>query len=590
MTGELRHGTGSEVNLTRARLLWDLLRRHRRELVVGGTAATVMTSTIMAGPWFVRYGIDEGIMRGDRSALRWAVVGFVLAVIVGWFSYRIQILAVTRGGEGFLRDLRERVFDHLQRLDLSFFDNQKAGVIVSRVTSDVDALQELVQTGLLMLVMNVLVLVVSVVVLAVVSLPLLAVCLLALPFVVAASVWFHRASSRAYLTVRDRIANTLSALQEGIAGVRVVQAFAREREQLGLFEDRNHLLYRAHMDSVRVQALYLPVIELAGIGTTALVVGVGGWMVIRDATTIGTVTFFVLTLSNLFEPVQQLSQLFNIVQSAAAGLRKLTALLEERPRVTPPTDPIPLPAKGVVRLENVNFSYDGSRPALVDVSLEIDEGERVALVGETGAGKSTLAKLIARLYDPDGGVVSFGGVDLRRAAPEDVRARIVLVPQEGFLFQGTIAENIRLARPAASDDEVEAALEKIGAAERFRSLPSGIHTPVAERGSRLSAGERQLVSLARAALVDPAVVVLDEATSNLDPSTEALVERAMATLFEERTVVLIAHRLVTAMRCDRIVVMVDGRVAQVGAHRELISSEGPYRHLFESWSSGQLSA
>jgi ATP-binding cassette subfamily B protein len=467
---------------------------------------------------------------------------------------------------------------------MPFYDREKAGVVVSRMTSDVDSLGELVQMGLLMFVSNGLLLVISVAVLAAVSWELLLLCAIALPGVVIASIKFQRDSNDAYLEVRDGIGDTLSHLQEGIAGVRVVQAFGREDLEASRFRRRSRGLYDAHMRSVRISAWYLPVIELAGLATTAVAVGVGGWWVHEGRLTVGTVTFFVLALSNLFEPVQQLSQLFNMVQSAGAALHKLYDLLDTPVEVAERPGAVDLPGQGAVVLDGVGFAYAGGPPVLRDVDLRIEHGTRLALVGPTGAGKSTLAKLVARLYDPTEGAVRYGGVDLRDASLRSLRQRIVVVPQEGFLFNGTIAENLRIARPDATDAEVMAALADIGVAERFEALPEGLRTEVRERGSRLSAGERQLVSLARVALADPAVLVLDEATSNLDPGTEAVVEHALGRLMEGRTVIVVAHRLSTAQRADLVAVIAGGHLVELGAHDELVARGGRYADLFATWS------
>jgi ATP-binding cassette subfamily B protein len=340
------------------------------------------------------------------------------------------------------------------------------------------------------------------------------------------------------------------------------------------------------MRSVRISAWYLPVIELSGLLTTAIAVGVGGWWVHTGALTIGTVTFFVLTLSNLFEPIQQLSQLFNIVQSAGAALNKLFGVLDTPIDVPERPGAVDLPERGEITVDAVGFAYTDGEPVLRDVDLTIPVAARIALVGPTGAGKSTLAKLIARLYDPTEGSVRYAGIDLRDATLRSLRERVVVVPQEGFLFNGTILENVRLARAGATDTEVLEALEAIGVRERFESLPEGLHTEVRERGSRLSAGEKQLVSLARAALADPAVLVLDEATSSLDPGTEVVVEVAMARLMEGRTVIVIAHRLSTAERADVIGVVADGRLAELGSHDDLVARGGFYAGLFATWSGG----
>ena len=511
---------------------------------------------------------------------------YVVVALIAYASTRTQILLVSRAGEGFLRDLRERVFDHLLRLSMPFYDREKAGVVVSRMTSDVDSLQELVQLGLLQLAASVLLIAGSVVVLAAVSWQLLLLCLIPVPFVVVASLKFQRDSNAAYLTVRDRIGLTLSMLQEGISGVRVIQAYGREGVQIERFAARNDSLYRAHMRSVWVQSWYLPVIEGASLLCTALVVGVGGRMVTEHDLTVGTVAMFVLTLANLFEPINQLSQLFNTVQSSGAALHKLFELLDTPADLPEPTEPVALPQRGALAVEGVSFSYAGGDPVLRDIDLVLAEGEKLALVGPTGAGKSTLAKLMARLYDPSSGRVTFAAIDLRAASAAELRRRITVVPQEGFLFAASLLDNIRIGAPEASEGDVLAALDALGLRERFEAMPGGLSLEVAERGSRLSAGERQLVSLARAALADPAVLVLDEATSSLDPGTEALVERALERLMAGRSVIVIAHRLSTAARSDRVGVVAEGGLVELGPHEELIAAGGRYAGLYESWVGG----
>ncbi len=486
----------------------DMLGPYRRQVVVGLSLMVVWTLCVLSGPLLVLYGIDHGIVAHDYHALDLAVVAYIVVAMITFVVYRRLVVVVSLAGEGFLRDLRRRVFDHLQELSMPFYDREQAGVVISRMTSDVDSLAELVQMGLIMFLMNGLLLVLSVIVLAVVSWQLLLVCLLAVPVVVASSIRFQRESNRAYLHVRDRIGQTLSRLQEGISGVRVIQAYGRQEVEVERFVDQSRGLYDAHMRSVRAQAWYLPVIEFAGLGSTALVVGLGGWMTIDGVITIGTIAFFLLTLNNLFEPVQQLSQLFNMLQSAGAALQKLFELLDTPVDVPERADAVELDHRGDLVVDHVSFGY-GETPVLHDVSLTIAPGERLALVGPTGAGKSTLAKLVARLYDPTEGVVRFGGVDLRRATHDSLRQRIVVVPQEGFLFHGSIRDNVRVARMGATDDEVDAALRDVGVFDRFSALPEGLETAVNERGTRLSAGEKQLVSLARAALVDPALLVLD---------------------------------------------------------------------------------
>jgi len=472
------------------------------------------------------------------------------------------------------------------RQSMGFYDREKAGVLVSRMTSDVDSLQELVQFGLIMFTSAGLLLIGSAVVLFVLSWQLMLACLVAMPVVVVASIKFQRDSNRAYLLIRDRIADTLSSLQEGLSGVRVVQAFAREQVEAARFAEANQDLYRTHMAAVRIQSWYLPTVEFAGSATTALALGVGGWMVTDGQLTVGTVVAFILLLSSLFEPVQQLSQLFNMVQSATASLHKLYALLDEPIDVDEPSEPVALDPTGPIRIDGVTFAYGDGDPVLRDVDLEIAAGERVAFVGPTGAGKSTLAKLVARFYDPAAGSVRIGSTDLRDASTMALRDGIVVVPQEGYLFSGSVADNVRVARPDASDAEVRSALGRIGVLARFEALPDGLATEVEERGSRLSAGEKQLVSLARATLADPAVLILDEATSSVDPGTEAMVEAAMEALMADRTVIAIAHRLSTSERCDRVAVVADGRLAELGTHDDLVAAGGHYADLHAAWVRG----
>jgi ATP-binding cassette, subfamily B, bacterial len=491
---------------------------------------------------------------------------------------------VAKVGEAFLRDLRSRVFRHLMSLGMDFFEREKTGTLVARMTSDMDALQELVQMGLVMFVQNGLLFVGAILVIFLMSWKLAICTLVVVPPVVIASRWFRRASNKAYLLVRDRIGQNLSTLQEGLAGVRVVQAFGRERAFTRRFKETNEAQYDANIETVRISAKYFPIVEFAGVAGIAIIVGIGGAFVSAEIVTVGTVAAFVLYLNNLFEPIQQLSQLYNTLQQAGAALQKLFELLDERPSIAERPGAVDLPEEGGLDLDHVSFGY-GAEDVLHDISLRVPLGERLALVGPTGAGKSTLAKLIARFYDPREGNVEYADVDLRDATLRSLRERIVVVPQEGFLFAGSVRDNIIVGKPDATDEEIRDAIAALGLAERFDAFPDGLDTEVRERGSRLSAGEKQLVSLVRAALADPALLVLDEATSSLDPGTERTVERALGRLTEGRTVVVVAHRLSTAARADRIAVVDDGHVPELGTHDELIAHEGRYASLYAAWDS-----
>jgi len=564
------------------RRLMRLLRPYRRAIVLATALLVAQTACLLAGPALVKHGIDAGLRRHDVGALNVSAVLYLAVALLALYLGRLVILKVARVGETFLRDLRGRVFRHLVSLGMDFFEREKTGRLVSRMTSDIDALQELVSQGLVMFVQNGLIFVGAVIAVFVLS-PVLAACILIIvPPVAIASRWFRRESNRAYLEVRERIGQNLATLQEGLAGVRVVQAFARERAFSRRFRETNEAQYDANLETVRISARYFPIVELTGVAGIAVIVGMGGYFTERGIVTVGTVAAFVLYLNNLFEPIQQLSQLYNTVQSAGAALHKLFGLLDTGTSVDERLGAVDLPARGVLEVQRVSFAYT-DEVVLHDVSLRIEPGERLALVGSTGAGKSTLAKLLVRFYDPREGVVRYDGVDLRDATLRSLRERIVVVPQEGFLFAGTIRDNVRIGRSDATDAEVSDAIDALGLRERFGALPEGLDTEVRERGSRLSAGERQLVSLVRAALADPAALVLDEATSNLDPGTERAVEHALERLMEGRTVVVVAHRLSTAARADRIAVIDEGRLAELGTHDELLARGGRYARLYAAW-------
>ena len=560
----------------------------RRQAMWAMILVTISTICTLAGPVLVRHGIDAGIKAKDERALNFTVVAYLVVTAIAYVVGRAQYVSLNSAGEGFLRILRVKVFAQLQRQSMAFFDREKAGVLVARMTADIESMAELVQWGLMQFLSAGLLLFLAFFLLLSLSWQLTLITLIVFPFLIAASVKFQRDSSKAYLEVREKVGANLSALQEGITGVRVIQAYAREDEQIRRFEESNRALFRSHMHSVKVSTWYFGLIEFAGIASSALIIGIGGWLVHRGSVSLGTVVAFVLLLANLFDPVQQLSQLYNTLQSAAAALHKLFGILDATPDVDEVASPTELPATGDVVVNNITFSYAaGSRPALESVNLTLTAGTRLALVGPTGAGKSTLAKLMARLYDPQSGSVSFGGVDLRQASMEDLRRRIVVIPQEGFLFDGSVRDNLLIAKPTATETELLRALDNIGLRERFEALPEGLDTQVRERGSRLSAGERQLVALSRAALVDPAVLVLDEATSNLDPGTEMLVEAALEKLMIGRSVIVVAHRLSTVQRADKIAVVADAKISEIGTHDELIALNGHYALLASTWNKTQ---
>lgn len=577
------------------RRLAGMLRPQRTAVLSATGLLVVQTAALLAGPLIVRWGVDAGLVQKDARVINIAAVAYLIVALVGAGFGRAVIWTVSRTGEQFLRALRMRVFRHLIGLDLGFFEREKTGRLVARMTSDIDALQDLVSQGLVMFVQNVLIFVGTLVVITLMSWQLTLCTIVVVPPLLFASIWFRNRSNTAYLDVRDSISSNLSTLQEGLEGVRVVQAYGREGGFIERFEETNEAQYEANIETVRIATKYFPIVEFTGVLGIAVVVGAGAVLVQNGSVQVGTVLAFVLYLSNLFEPIQQLSQLYNTLQSAGAALSKIFGLLDTPNSVPEKPGAVDLPPSGALEVDGITFAYGGGPPdtdgvehplgptVLADVSITVAAGERVALVGPTGAGKSTLAKLMARFYDPLEGDVRYGGVSLRDSTRTSLRERIVVVPQEGFLFAGTLRDNIRVGAPEASDAQIEAAVDALGLRAHFEALPDGLDTEVRERGSRLSAGEKQLVSLARAALADPTVLVLDEATSNLDPGTELEVEHALEALTAGRTVIVVAHRLSTAARCDRVAVVDEGRILELGPHDELVALGGRYAALFAAW-------
>jgi ATP-binding cassette subfamily B protein len=553
-----------------------------------GAAAAVIVSTLitLAGPALVRYAIDAGISKHDRGPLDAAAAAFLVLTLAKPFVVRAQTLLAASAGERFLGSLRTATFDKLQALPLGFFERERAGVLVSRLTSDVQSLTEFIREALIEVVGSGLQIALTVVVLVILSPTLALVSLVALPILIASSWTFHHSAGRVYHAIRDRVADTLTALQEGLAGVRVVQAFRREGRTLETYNPRSQAQVHAWRKASFVNIRLFTMIPLAQTVALIAVLLVAASMYRKGSISTGTIAAYVLYLVQLFDPIARFSEWLGEFRQGLAALGKIVGLLRTPNSIVEQDGAIELPARGALALSRVTFGYDGDRAVVHDVTVDFAVGEHVALVGATGAGKSTLAKLLTRQYDPQHGEIAFGGVDLREATLGSLHRRIVVLPQEGHLFSGTIADNIRLAQPEASAEEVVRALERIGARERFESLPNGLQTDVQTRGLRLSAGERQLVGIARVALADPAVIVLDEATSSLDPATEAAVERALAAVAAGRTVVTIAHRLSTAERADRVVVMEQGRAVEVASHDELVEQGERYAKLWASWQAG----
>jgi ATP-binding cassette subfamily B protein len=563
--------------------VWPLVRSRLPILTLAALAVLASTAITIAGPALVKYAVDSGLEKNDSKALEHAALVFLGLAILKPFVQRAIVITTARAGEGFLADLRTATFDRLQELSLSFFESQRAGVLVSRLTADVQSLTQFVRMALVEIVSNLVLLIVTMIVLLILSPTLVLFMILSFPLVAVSWIRYHHKSGPAYLRIRDTIAETLAALQERFAGARVIQSFRREEDAVASYRVLSEDQIDAWKASSYVNVGFWPTIALAQALTLASVLVGGTILLDRGSISIGTVVAFILYVTSVFDPIARLAEWFTEFRSGQAALFKIVGVLSTPVSVPEQHEPRALPELGEHDASDVAFAYNEGRLVLEGVHVSIHPGERIALVGPTGAGKSTLAKLLTRKYDPIAGAVAFGEIDLRHASHASLRDRIVFVPQEGHLFSGTIADNVRLARPDASNEEVEHALASIGALERFESLPDGLHTDVRTRGVRLSAGERQLVSLARVLLADPAVIVLDEATSSVDPGTERAVERALAAVSQGRAVVTVAHRLSTAARADRIAVIDDGRLVELGTHDELVARNGYYARLWESW-------
>lgn len=570
------------------RLLGELLRPHRRAIAISVGVITLFNLFALAGPWLIKLAIDRGItplQRDDDMG--------PLLVIVAFFAFAALARSVCdytfnrltgRIGQDVLYDLRTRLANHFQSLSLSFHERYTSGRVISRLTSDVDAISELLVYGLEVLSWAVLWLVSIGVLMVLLDLHLAAVALAAFPLVIGLTIWFRKHSSLAYRASRDAVALVIVQFVESLGGIRAVQAFRREERNQQIFEEFDDRLRQANARSWRLIAVYGPGIKLIGNVTAAAVLFVGGSRVLDGEITVGVLAAFLLYLREFFEPVLELSQFYNVFQAAVAALEKLSGVLEEVPSVAEPTVPAPLPAvvSGRVEFDGVRFGYRDD-VVLPGLDLVIPAGQTVALVGATGAGKTTVARLIARFYDPDEGRVALDGIDLRSLADADLRRAVVMLTQEGFLFSGSVADNIAFGRPDASRADIEAAARAIGADEFIRALPAGYDTEVEKKGGRLSAGQRQLVSFARAFLADPAVLVLDEATSSLDIPSERVVQRALRTLLAERTAVIIAHRLSTVEIADRVLVLDGGTVVEDGSPADLLAGTGRYHDLHEQW-------
>ena len=589
--GHLMRERGAEVEdwswgQTRRRigLLWRLTKRYRARTSLSVVSLLTATATALAPPYLAKYALDDAVKGHGGGRLVAVIAIFVAAGLANWGMTYVETYLTGWVGERILADLRMRLFAHLQRLSLGFYERNRAGVIISRLTNDVEAIDQLVTDGVTSLVQNTLMLLGTAVILFVLDWRLALATCAVIPLMSIATAIFRTRSANAYSQVRERLGLVTATLAEDIAGMRVVQAFTREPAAFDNFRRVAQRYRDANMQTVILNGIYFPFVDLLSTAALAIVLAYGGHLYFGGSLSLGTLFAFMLYVQNFFDPVQQLSQLYNTFLSATAALDKIMGVLDEAPEVVDRPGARDLPRiEGHVVFEEVRFTYGRGDEVLHGIDLDVPAGTTVALVGHTGAGKSTIAKLLARFYEPTHGRITIDGVDLNDVAQASLRRQLGVVPQEGFLFAGTVADNIAFGKPDATSEEIVRAAQTVGAHEFILRLEDGYETQLGERGSRLSLGQRQLVAFARALLADPRVLILDEATSSVDIGTERRIEEALRILLADRTAFIIAHRLSTIRDADLIVVLEHGRVVEQGSHEELLARRGLYTSLYGDW-------
>jgi ABC-type multidrug transport system fused ATPase/permease subunit len=572
-------------------VLLRLTRRYRTRAFLSVFSLLAATVTALAPALLAKAALEDGINHKTGTELVVVIVVFVAAALANWGMTYVETYMTGWVGERVLADLRTELFGHLQQLSLGFYERNRAGVLISRMTNDVEAIDQLVTDGVTTLAQSTLLLSGTAVILIVLDWRLALATLVVIPFMTLGSALFRSRSARAYAQVRERLGLVTATLAEDIAGMRMVQAFTREERATENFRSVAREYRDSNMETVMLNGFYFPFVSLLATLCLAIVLAYGGHRYFEhpSVAALGTLLAFMLLVNNFFDPIQQLSQLYSTFLSATAALDKIIGVLDEAPDVVDHPGALPLAhIAGHVRFEDVHFAYglyggEKGEEVLHGIDLDVPAGTTVALVGHTGAGKSTIAKLLARFYEPTSGRITIDGVDLNDVTQDSLRHQLGIVPQEGFLFAGTVAENIAFARPDARPEEIVRAAQTVGAHEFILRLEDGYETQLGERGSRLSLGQRQLVAFARALLADPRILILDEATSSVDIGTERTIEQALRTLLSDRTSFVIAHRLSTIRDAELIVVLEHGQVIEQGSHEELLARRGLYTSLYGDW-------
>ncbi|MFZ5815435.1 MAG: ABC transporter ATP-binding protein [Bacillota bacterium] len=572
-----------DINPKVYRLMWAFIRPYAGRLALGVLLMAATAITGLAGPYLVQQAIDSFIAQRNTAGLNWVALAFLATAFLNWWSSYGQTYIVSWVGQTIIYDLREQMFRHLQRLGFRFFDSMATGRIMSRLMSDVDAINQLVSSGLVSIFADTMVLLTIMATMLSMNWRLALVSFITIPVLLGVLQFFKHRLRDAFMQMRRRAADMNANLAESISGMRVTQAFTREEQNQEQFNQINEQTRQASMEAVTVWAMFIPTIEVVAAFGVTLVLFYGG-LLIQGGTpgvSVGQVAAFILYLNRFFMPIRDLSQVFNVFQAAIVSAERVVEVLEQKPEIQEAPDAYDLPrVRGAVQFREVVFGYKQGQRVLKGINLSAEPGQTIALVGPTGAGKSSVINLLARFYEPQGGQILVDGHDITRVTQRSWRSQLGIVLQDTFLFTGTIRENIRYGRPEATDEEVEAAARAVGAHEFITRMPQGYETQVNERGSKLSVGQRQLVAFARALCADPAILILDEATSNIDTYTEMLIQEALKRLLQGRTSFVIAHRLSTIRSADRIYFIDDGQVVEEGSHEELLALGGRYADLY----------